>query len=88
MCLTMARPRPVPPNSRLRALIDAVETLEKPWQIAAFDPAAVVPDANDHLVRLASRLDADRRARAAVLDRIVQQVDDRLFEQIARSSAR
>ena len=37
MCLTMARPSPVPPSSRERAGVDAVEALGQPRQMLARD---------------------------------------------------
>ena len=62
MCLTIARPRPVPPSLRLRAG-PPVEPLEDPRQVLAADAATVVLDADHHLAPLAGASMTDRPAR-------------------------
>ena len=47
MCLTMARPSPVPPLSRLSAGVDAVEALGQARQVLGRDARAVVAHARD-----------------------------------------
>ena len=89
MCLTIARPSPVPPNSRERRGIDPVEALGQPRQVLARDALALVGDGQPHLAGGLRPLPNSaaspslRRARPAVFDRVVEQVLEDLRQFVA-----
>ena len=87
MCLTMARPRPVPPLLRLEVDADAVEALGQAVDVLARDAGAVVGDGDAVAVRvrLARRRgeDAHGRALAGVLHGVVDEVGEDLRELVA-----
>ena len=63
-------------------LVHPVEALENPLDMPGGNAAAVVDDRQHRFVALAEQLDADFALLAAVLDRVVDQIDDRLFNQL------
>jgi len=44
MCLAMARPRPVPPDSRERGLVDAIEAFEQAREVLGSNASAEILD--------------------------------------------
>ncbi len=55
MCLTMARPRPVPPSLRLRG-VHPVKAFEDAGELILFDAGALIPHFHHHLGVLPRRL--------------------------------
>ena len=84
MCLTIASPKPGAAQLAAAGLVDPIESLEQPRQVLGRDAAAVVHHANHGLFAVAAAVDADAGPRLAVLDGVVDQIDDRLLQQRAR----
>ena len=80
MCLTMERPRPVPPGRAAAALVHAVEALEDVGQVGGGNADAIVGDANRHRGFVAPGGDGDAPGRVGVGDGIFHQVVDDLLE--------
>ncbi len=74
-----AQPRPAELSAA--GAVGAVEPLEHPRQMLGFDAPALVDDADDRLVAASLGGDADGGVLGAVLDRVVDQVHQRLLEQ-------
>ena len=96
MCLTMASPRPVPRRRRLRPAVDPVEALGEPRQMLRRDARALVGRRRSgrRVGRRRHRCPAVRPSAArpstrtvvplaAILDRIVDQVDEQLMQLVA-----
>ena len=82
MCLTMARPSPVPPVARERARVDAVEALEDPGLLVRGDALALVGDGDlDHAVD-GTTADGDPGAGVGVGDGVADEVADRGHQQV------
>ena len=76
---TIERPSPVPPVVAAAGLVDPVEALEDPLEVAArdADPVRRAPSISTVAVRASAVLTVDRAPRLRVLHRVVEQVRDR-----------
>src|SRR5215475_4939097 len=63
-----------------RPRIDTVEALEDAWEVTRIDAGAVVDDGDLDVLGPRGGAHDDGRARAAVLDRIVDEVGEHLLE--------
>jgi len=78
MCCTRARPEPAALGGVDDARLHPVELLEDPLLLALRDADPAVPDRHQHPLPLAAHRDRDRLLVRAVLDRVVQEVDEGL----------
>ena len=81
--LAMESPRPVPPDSRERALSTPVEPVEDPVPVLFRDADAVIADLHPHLILGGTGSDADMTAVRSVFDGIAQNVHHDLFQPAA-----
>ena len=81
-CLTMARPRPVPPSLPRAAGVHAVEALENAVSVMGSEAGAVVRHLDTDVPRLSAPTNGEVPVSEHVLHRVVQEVDDDLIERV------
>jgi len=83
MCLAMARPRPVPPDSRGSGLVDAIEAFEQAREVLGRNASAEILDEKFDGTRNGAGAENDSSARGAVFQGVVDQVGKHLVNSFA-----
>ena len=87
-CLTNREAKAGAAHVARPAAVDAIEALEEARQVAWLDAGAGVGDLDAQGVPFQLCVQADLRARAAILDRVVEQVGEDLLERLAIGARR
>ena len=72
-------PEPCPPLISAPGFIDSVKPFEQSWQVFLCDADALIAHRNDHSAGVGLRFEPDRTAGLAVVDGVIEKVDQCLF---------